>query len=145
VSLEIEEETRQVREFICQCCSTAAERTWAFVSRDGDAYAVYFASCYHHDGTHEAWIDAIFGTWGSNTVDDHVTFGCRVGPAADSPAPGATLVRGGAAAPDSPMFGWKLDREEALSHPRLDEFWALVDFVLEEDRLVNAHLYGPRG
>lgn len=144
MNLEIDEETRQVRDFVCQCCSTQAERTWAFVNRDGGARAVYFASCYHHDGIHEAWIDAIFGTWGSNTFDDHVTFGCRVGPVSNSPMPAATLVRGGDVAPDEPVYGRKLDRDEALAHPQLSEFWALVDLVLEHDRLVNKHIYGPR-
>lgn len=104
---------------------------------------LYFASCYHHDGVHEAWIDAILGSWGQNTTDDHVTFGCRVGPVADSPAPAATLVDGGAAAPDAPLYGHKLTRDEGLAHPRLPDFWQLVDAVLEKDALVRGHIYGP--
>jgi hypothetical protein len=61
---------------------------------------------------------------------------------AGSPDPAATLVNGGAAAPDSPIFGRKLSRDEGLAHLRLADFWAIVDAVLERDELVHRHLYG---
>jgi hypothetical protein len=122
VSLVIDEESRQVRQFVCGCCSSEAERTWANVYDDDEGVAVYYASCYHHNGVHEAWIDAILGTWGADTVADHVTFGCRVGPTVNSSAPAATLVNGAEAAPNSPIFGQKLTRDEGLIHPRLAEF-----------------------
>lgn len=142
VGLQMEAGSWWVRRFVCQCCAKETERTSALVNQDGGPHAIYFANCYHHDGGHDVWIDAIFGTWGSNTVDDHVTFGCRVGPVAESPMPGATLVPGAAPYDDDPMFGRKLGRDEALSHPLLSDFWALVDFVLEKDRVVRKHVYG---
>ncbi|ROP32806.1 hypothetical protein EDD30_5754 [Couchioplanes caeruleus] len=142
VTLVIDEDSRQVRQFVCPCCNTEAERTWANIYDDNTAVGVYYASCYHHNGVHETWIDAILGTWGDNQFDDHITFGCRVGPVAGSSTPAATLVNGGAAAPDSPIFGQKLSREEGLSHPRLAEFWKVVDTILEHDNLVRHHLYG---
>ena len=142
VELVIDENSRQVRQFVCDCCNAEADRTWVNVYGGGAAVAVYYASCYHHNGVHEAWIDAILGTWGHNRFADHVTFGCRVGPVVGSPMPAATLVNGGAAAPDSPIYGHKLSREEGLSHPRLAEFWRLVDTILEHDDLVRHHIYG---
>ncbi|MEE3918519.1 hypothetical protein V2I01_08010 [Micromonospora sp. BRA006-A] len=36
MTLRIDEGTRQVREFVCGCCDTATERTWAHI-RTGDA------------------------------------------------------------------------------------------------------------
>ncbi|MEU7929579.1 hypothetical protein [Micromonospora sp. NPDC049107] len=119
MNLVIDESSRRVREFVCQCCDTQADRTWANIYEGDTAFAVYFASCYHHDGVHEAWIDAILGTWGQDRVDDHITFGCRVGPVVGSPAPAATLVNGGEVGGDSPIFGRKLSREEGLRHPRI--------------------------
>ena len=119
VNLTIDESSRQVREFVCQCCNTPADRTWANIYEGDAALAVYFASCYHHNGVHEVWIDAILGSWGHDRFDDHITFGCRVGPVVGSPTPAATLVNGGEVAGDSPIFGRKLSREEGLSHPRL--------------------------
>jgi hypothetical protein len=145
VSLVIDPESRQIRQFACDCCHAQAQRTWAEMYDDAtdQAVAVYYASCYaHDDGVREAWIDAIVGTWGEDTVNDHVTFGCRVGPVADSPDPAASLVNGGEVAPDSPIFGQKLSREEGLAHPRIDEFWQIVDTILEHDELVREHIYG---
>ncbi|MEV6598506.1 hypothetical protein AB0M36_16760 [Actinoplanes sp. NPDC051346] len=143
MNLVIDESSRQVRQFVCDCCSAQADPTWANVYRDGAAVAVYYASCYHHNGVHEAWIDAILGTWGHDEFGDHITFGCRVGPVADSPVPAATLVDGGAAAPDSPIYGQKLSRDEGLGHVRLAEFWKIVDTILEQDDIVRGHIYGP--
>jgi hypothetical protein len=141
VNLVIDEGSRQVRQFVCQCCNTEADRTWANIYEGDTALAVFYASCYHHNGVHEAWIDAILGSWGGNQPDDHITFGCRVGPAMDSPVPAATLVDGGAAAPDSPIFGQKLSRVQGLAHPRLAEFWKVIDTILEHDGRVRRHVY----
>ncbi|MFF7598877.1 hypothetical protein [Streptomyces mirabilis] len=56
--------------------------------------------------------------------------------------PASTVVTAGLANPDGPLFGLKLDREAALQHPRLSDFWAASDFVLEHDPLVRGHIYG---
>jgi hypothetical protein len=144
VTLVIDESTRQVQEFTCDCCETQARRTWAFINDGGTPVAAYFASCYHHNDVHEVWIDAILGTWGVDDFTDHLTFGCRVGPVQNSPDPAATLVNGGEVAPDKPIYGQKLTREAALQHPALPTFWHLVDHVLTHDPLINQHLYAPR-
>lgn len=136
---------RQTREFQCDCCQAPIERAWNFIHADGAAYAVYFANCYHHkDKDHDAWIDVIFGTWGAGAEQwgDHVSFACRVGPVAGQNTPASTLVTAGLAHPDGPLFGTKLDREAALQHPRLSEFWKVSDFILEHDPLVRGHIYG---
>jgi hypothetical protein len=136
---------RQLREYECSCCNTPIERTWNTVYWDRDAYAVYFANCYHHkDQPHEVWIDVILGTWGKGGFDDHVTFGCRVGSVADGPEPAATLVQACSDGSGGEIHGARLSREEGLAHPRLPEFWQVVDFVLDNDPGVSAHLYGAR-
>jgi hypothetical protein len=143
VGLTIDEGSRQVRHVTCSCCHVEAERTWANVREVDAVIAVYFASCYRHKhGVHEVFIDAILGTWSSGDFTDHVTFGCRVGPVAGSPGPAATLINGGTVAPDAPIFGRKLSREEGFEHPRLAEFWTIVDTILKRDELVHRHLYG---
>jgi len=113
------------------------------VTRDGAPYAVFFASCYQHDGENESWIDVVFGTWGRGTEhDDHLTFGCRFGPVQGSDLPAATAVDAAAVAPDSALFGRKLSRAQALAHPRVREFWDVVDFVVGADPIVHPHHYG---
>ncbi|MFC8239122.1 hypothetical protein, partial [Streptomyces sp. NPDC057284] len=86
----------------------------------------------------------IFGTWGAGAEQwgDHISFACRVGPVAGQNTPASTLVTAGLAHPDGPLFGTKLDREAALQHPRLSEFWKVSDFILEHDPLVRGHIYG---
>ncbi len=144
MELVIDEASREVREFVCECCGSDSRRTWATVNDRGTPAAVYYASCYHHHGIHEVWLDAIFGTWGSNDFSDHLTFGCRIGPVQGSPGPAATLVDAAAAGGDSPIYGQKLTRAAGLVHPRLPDFWKLVDHVLEYDGMVSHHLYGPQ-
>ena len=139
--LEIEPGAKVI-ESMCDHCDQPMTRVTAFVNRGGDAYAVYYASCYHHDG-HEVWIDAVFSpTWGEE-ADDHFTFGCRVGPVGGQAEPAASLVPAAQAWGESRVFGHKLSRDDALSHPMLGEFWELVDHVLIWDTVVSTHVYGP--
>lgn len=128
----------------CGCCGQPSRRTWCMVTRGGLPYAVFFASCYQHADVRESWIDVVFGTWGQDSHDDHLTFGCRFGPGVGSDLPGATAVDAASAAPDSSLFGHKLSRTEALAHPRLGEFWEVIDFVVATDPLVHQHHYGHR-
>jgi hypothetical protein len=135
---------RRTRSFTCACCKAPIERSWCLVHADGDPHALYYANCYHHaDRDPDTWIDVIFGTWGesADALTDHVSFGCRVGPVAGRTAPAAALVDAGTIYPDGPLFGHKLSRESGLRHPRIAEFWSVVDFVLKADPLVRGHLY----
>jgi hypothetical protein len=134
---------RKEHEYTCPCCNAPIERMWNFISADGDATAVYFANCYHHlDQPHDAYIDVIMGTWGTNDASDHVTFGCRVGPVVNSPQPAATLVEACLDGARGEIHGAILTREDALKHPWLPRFWEIVDFILEKDPTVHRHLYG---
>ena len=76
---------------------------------------------------------------------DRVTFGCRVGPVQGRPGPAATAVAAAQPYDDAPLWGRKLSREEALAHPRIGDFWRVVDFVLERQPVVKAHVYGRVG
>ena len=141
-NLVIEPDAR-VQDLPCPSCGSVFRRVTGFVYSDGDAYAVYYASCYHHDG-HEVWIDVIFSDTWQDAVDDHVSFGCRVGPVGGQTEPAASLVEAGLAYPGSDMFGQRLTREQALEHPRLTGLWELVDHILVQDQVVAGHMYGPK-
>ena len=119
----------------CDCSGGERAVVTLYVYRDQEAYAACFASCYPHRG--EVWLDVIFGTWHENRYDDHMTFGCQF-----IPGKGARLVPAASTSPDAPIFGHKLDRDLALAHPRLPEFWAVVDHVLVHDPVVHQHAYG---
>jgi hypothetical protein len=130
----------QVVEHPCADCGRVFQWVTAFVYRDGDADAIYYASCYHHDG-HEVWIDATFSTTWADGVDYRVSFGCRVGAIEGHDGPPASLVPAGAFS-DSDNFGRRFTRDDALAHPQLSEFWELVDDVLDHDPVVYSHVYG---
>ncbi|WP_344236837.1 hypothetical protein [Kribbella hippodromi] len=129
----------QVRESVCQHCGRSKTVVTGFMYRDGDAYVVYYASCYDHDGP-EVWIDVVFSPNWEDDAAGRYTFGCRIG-AVDGPvSPAASLVPAAAAFSTSKTFGHKLTRDEALVHPALPEFWAVVDHIVEHDAVVVAHL-----
>ncbi len=141
VTLTIDDD-RRVQTLMCDQCGAYYEKVTGFVYEDGDALAVYYAACHNHGGQHEAWIDVIFGDWGTDDSSKNVTFGCRVGPVANSDEPAATLVPAAAVYGDSPIFGHKLTREEALTHQLLADNWRVVDYILVTDATVSAHVYG---
>lgn len=140
-TLEIQPGVSVVEE-LCGHCGQEIALVTGFVYRDGDAYAVYYASCHQVDGP-EVWIDGVFSPTWADGVDDHLTFGCRVGCVDGGASCAASLVDAASAWGESPEFGHKLSRQAALEHRLLDEFWALVDHVLVHDVLVRNHLFGP--
>ena len=112
MSLELDPD-RQVVHGECDHCGTPQTRVTGSLLNAGGAYAIYFASCYHHEG-HEVWIDAIFSpTWDDGTPDRY-TFGCRVGPI-EGDQVAATMVNAAEIWDDSPTFGRKLSREDGLA------------------------------
>jgi len=129
---------------VCDHCHEPMTRITGFIHQGGDAHAIYFATCYHHDG-HEVWIDAVFSPTWADQVDDRVTFGCRVGTFAGQAEPAAALVAAASAYGNSALFGRKLTRDEALAHPSIAQFWDVVDHVLTHDDVVRSHMDGPVG
>lgn len=132
---------RAVDERVCPDCRRSYLNIKGFILKDNDAHAIFFAALHSHDAP-EAWIDVILGTFGDDDPSDHVTFGCRVGAIDGQLEPAATLVPAAKPYGNAPIWGVKLDREAALLHPRLPEFWEVVDFVLTKDDDVHSHIYG---
>jgi hypothetical protein len=124
----------------CDQCGADYRVVTGFVYRDGVAFAVHKSALHHHDGADEAWIDVILGSWSGGGVDDHVTFGCRVGPFGAGGTNACALVPAAAVYSDAPIFGHKLDRDAALAHPALADFWTVVDFLMHEDPDVSRHV-----
>ena len=127
----------------CDACGTTSLLVKSFVHDAGAAQAIVMTACHRHDGEREAWIDAVMGGFGKESTD-RVTFGCRVGPVANKPEPAATAVAAAVPYDDAPLWGRKLSREEALAHPRIADFWRVVELVLEREPVVKAHVYGRR-
>ena len=135
------DEERTVAAKSCTSCGRDYTLVKGFIFRGEDPNSVFFAALHDHDG-HEAWIDVILGTFGSDDFTDHITFGCRVGAVADQNEPASTLVAAAQPFGQSSLFGRKLSRDEALEHPWLPLFWEISDFVLLADPDVRRHVLG---
>ena len=127
------------RQRACDHCGESHPAVHGFVTEDGSAHAVFYADWYPHSS--EAYIDVILGTWGDDDYRDQVTFGCRIGPLPGQEAPGASLVQAAAVRPDHPLFGRKLDREAALEHPLLPQFWQVVDWLILTEPMLHANVF----
>lgn len=129
-----------VRTSHCDECGESHEGVTGFVLRDGDAYAIYFANWYPH--TQEAYLDVVLGSFAeAGTGDDRVTFGCRVGHVESQREPAASLVPAGTTLSDSTEWGTPLDRPAALEHPRLDDFWDVVDWLIVNDPTLHENVF----
>lgn len=125
----------------CAECGRTYRLIKAFITRHGSAYAIAFVALHRHRSIREAWIDVIFGTFGENATHGHITFGCRVGPVEGQAEPAASLVTGAIPYGDQVIWGGKLTRDQALVHPRLPEFWEIVDYLLVNDDEIHSHVY----
>jgi hypothetical protein len=131
---------RTVRTKSCSSCGEDFEHVTGYLKDQDGAYAVYFAACHGHPG-HEAQIDVVLGTWGTDQpANDHVTFSCRLRPEGAS-ADDATL----ATTSDSRALGERLTRADALRHPKVDDFWTVIDFLAASDPTIKESVYGTPG
>lgn len=127
---------RTLRQFECGNCQSVYERVTGCVEQGETTLAVYFADCHRHTSGPEIWFEVSVGSWSAPEVEDHVTFGCRVGEIEDG-SESASLFdvqhrQGG-------MWGVGLSRDQALQHPWLPLFWQVVDAVLLHDPQVAAY------
>jgi hypothetical protein len=128
---------RTVRSQSCSSCGEAFQHVTGYINDEGGAYAVYFAACHGHP-EHEAQIDVVLGSWGVEPpVHDFLTFSCRLQSDSAMAADAALATTS-----DDPILGQRLSRAEALEHPKLQEFWGVVDFLAESDPTVNSSVYG---
>lgn len=130
---------RDVRRQRCVDCGDDFDHITGYVNDPAGPYAVYFAACHGHPD-HEAQIDVILGTWGTDEpVDDHVIFSCRLRPDG-AMAVDATI----AISADAPLPGLRLTRDQALDHPWSSDFWLVVDLLAEADPSITSRVYGAR-
>ncbi len=91
------------------------------MTQNGAAFSLVSVVCHGHE--RDAWLDATFGSW-EEPFSDHVTFSARIS------ADGAGLVDALVASKGAANhYGLRLTRDQALSHPFLEQLWPLVDEV----------------
>lgn len=114
-----------------------------FILDNNAAFAVVFIEAHRHDNTPELYLTGILGTWnGLNSSDDHTTFACRYGYVEGQEDYVCSLMD----VPDtfdSPLSGRKLTRKQGLQHERINEFWHVIDFLIENDLAIHDFIYHP--
>ena len=124
----------------CDCCGGVTTRLTRFVYRDGDAYAVYYAA--FSDNHPERYVSLIvsIGEWGNDAPPTlRVAVPMRLWAGEDDF--NVTVTN----ASDSPwhdvgILGRVMDRDEALSDPRIKEVFHITDHILDQDTPLKEYL-----
>jgi hypothetical protein len=137
--IEFEEPTHSV----CDCCGKTTTRLTRFVTRDGSAYAVYYAAytADHEDG--QASVMVGIGDWSRDDVEPEevrCAFTFRLWLAEDSFQ--VSIIDPDDSVWNSTFLGRRIPRAEALLHPLIQEVFALSDHMVLCDEPLIAFLNG---
>ena len=124
----------------CECCGSETVRLTRFVSKDGDAHAVYYLQfTAGHDSLHIAGLISL-GEWGDGaSPDDRLAFPFRLWASTDAYNVGLMDASESPWA-DVTYLGRLLNRAEALSHPWCPEVFHITDHITREDKEAVAFL-----
>jgi hypothetical protein len=138
-SLELAEEISNI---ICDCCGERFKSVCGFIKKDDDAYSVYFATLYTGHSDIAMDLTLSIGKWWDDTALDqrHWIF-LKVEPSAENFNMRIEQPEGSRHKDFRPL-GIALSRDEALSSPLKDDFFAVADYVVAEDPAVNSYLMG---
>ena len=126
----------------CDCCGEAKRRVLGFVSRDGDAHAVYYALLNVAENEPRVGLTVSVGPWwGDTNPSERKWIHAEVWPEEDG-------VHMGVREPQQSNFypwlkgGVPLSPEEAKTSDAMREISAVADFIVEEDPAVSSYLQG---
>jgi hypothetical protein len=138
-SLELAEEISNIT---CDCCGERFKSVCGFIKKDDDAYSVYFATLYTGHSDIAMDLTLSIGKWWDDTALDqrHWIF-LKVEPSAENFNMRIEQPEGSRHKDFRPL-GIALSRDEALSSPLKDDFFAVADYVVAEDPAVNSYLMG---
>jgi hypothetical protein len=125
---------------VCECCGTAKRRVWGFVSKNGDAHAVYYALLNVIEERPRIGLTLSVGPWWEGTEPSQRSWvHLEVWPEED----GAHMR---ICEPEKSNFypwekgGKPMNREVAKQSDVIEEIWAVADFVVAEDPAVSSYL-----
>ncbi|GAA2741774.1 hypothetical protein GCM10009868_09090 [Terrabacter aerolatus] len=97
-----------------------------------DGLHARFSAFEYDHAAPEVFVEVTFGRTHRGAFHPDETFAARYGSVEGLHEPACSLVTGGLVAPPDAPLGRRLTRDEALLHPRLDQFWEVNDLVLEQ-------------
>lgn len=140
MSLYILEVGKDAEPSLCKCCGKTSCVAHGFVYKQGDAYAVYFASWSTMHTDKKVMFAIAIGEWDdSSSVADRTCFGIeaqdlnndigfRVFEPEESPWP------------ENDLLGVMLSRDEALNNKLLDEVFEILEYVLHNHSALKKYL-----
>jgi hypothetical protein len=136
-TLEIGEYIYRLR---CECCGQRKKRVWGFISKDGDAHAVYYALLNVEDKRPRVGLTLSVGPWWDGTQPSQRSWlHLEVWPEDDG-------VHMSIREPQQSNFypwekgGTPLNREDAKSSYVIEEIWSVADFIIMTDMAVSSYL-----
>lgn len=126
----------------CECCDEVKKRVLGFVSRDGDAHAVYYALLNVTEKEPRVGLTVSVGPWwGDTNPSDRNWIHAEVCAEDDG-------FRMSVREPQQSNFypwpkgGNPLNPEEAKTSDAMQEIWAVADFIVENDPAISSYLQG---
>ncbi len=125
---------------LCECCGGTTTTLTRFVYRDGTPYAIYFARFSDNHPERLVKLAVGLGEFGEGTREES-----RVGFALDLRSANAEYhitVTDPTASPwqKAKVLGPMLDRDSALSHPRIKEIFHITDHMVVDDPELRTYL-----
>lgn len=117
----------------CVDCGSACLRKEYYILRDEHPWCVALVEKHKPLGADpELHISVIFGNLSEDEPDpSRTTFTCRYGYDIDGQdTPAYSLIK---ETSSDEVFGLRLDRDEALRHPFIDDLWMIIDELQAKD------------
>ena len=121
----------------CQCCSGRMTNLTKFVTKDGDAFAIYHATIAEQHPELGAYLAiGIDEDWSKPESPTRVAFACWLSMTENEFRVSVT-DRAESPWSKSKVLGRMLDRDEALANPLIDEVYHLTDHIVEQDPVIR--------
>jgi hypothetical protein len=127
----------------CQCCGKKSRSVHGFAYRNGDAYAVYYAGWAEGHPERGVTMAIATGEWGDDSdVADRVSIGIEA-KTSESRIQFTVLDPEQSPWGRTELLGELLQRQVALQHSQLKQFFELAESVVREDVRVKTFLAQP--
>jgi hypothetical protein len=134
----------EVANIICGHCEKPFKSVYGFIKKDDWAYSAYFATLQTGHDKITVGLSVSIGKWWDDTaVDERTWIYMLVWPSESGSGFEVRIEEPeGSRHSDSKILGGKLSADEARHSPLLNDFFAVADFVIDNDPAVLSYLSG---
>jgi hypothetical protein len=136
----------EVANLTCGCCGKPFKSVCGFIKKNDWAYSTYFATLQSGHKEIRVGLTVSIGKWWDDSdeaVAQREWVYMHVWPSESGSGFEVRLEEPDSSRhADSQILGCKLQPEQARSHPLLDEFFAVSDFIIDNDPAVLSYLSG---